>query len=183
MILIDSVQTPEELLQILELQERNHIDNIDDSEMYAQGFVTLRHTLPELQQMNALAPSIIAKENGKMIGYALVMIVEARSFFTPLESMFRNLEKLEYRNKPLNEYHYYVMGQICIDKDYRRTGVFNLLYQKHKEIYQNRFDFVITEVSTRNQRSYKAHERVGFKTIDVYQDELDEWAVIVWDWS
>jgi hypothetical protein len=75
------------------------------------------------------------------------------------------------------------MGQVCIDKQYRRTGLFDQLYQKHKEIYGSQFDFIVTEVSTRNLRSLRAHERVGFETLNTYQDELDEWSVILWNWQ
>ena len=71
------------------------------------------------------------------------------------------------------------MGQVCVDKDYRGKGLFDLLYQKHKEIYQDQYDFVITEVSTRNHRSIRAHQRAGFQTINTYCDELDEWAVVI----
>jgi L-amino acid N-acyltransferase YncA len=75
------------------------------------------------------------------------------------------------------------MGQICIDKNYRGKGVFNNLYQHHKKIYQTKFDLLITEISTHNPRSQKAHEKVGFKTIHNYKDVMDEWHVVGWDWQ
>jgi L-amino acid N-acyltransferase YncA len=74
------------------------------------------------------------------------------------------------------------MGQICVDKAYRGKGVFELLYQKHREIFEKSYDFIVTEISTRNTRSLRAHEKVGFKTIHTYRDSMDEWNVVVWDW-
>jgi len=183
MLTLTTVATNEELQQILSLQQRNLIQNIDEVEMQTQGFVTLTHTEEVLQQMHNLAPSVIAKENGEVVGYALVMLRECRELFPPLEPMFKNFDKLEYMNRPLNEYRFYVMGQVCIDKQYRRTGLFDSLYKKHKEIYSSQFDFIMTEVSTRNHRSLRAHERVGFETLDTYHDELDEWAVVLWNWK
>jgi len=183
MLALTTAQTTEDLEQILVLQQQNLIQNIDETEMQTQGFVTMKHSLPVLQQMHDLAPSVIARDNGEVVGYALVMLRECRELFPPLEPMFNNLDKLEYRNQPLNEYRFYVMGQVCIDKKYRRTGLFDQLYHKHKEIYSNQFDFIITEVSTRNHRSLRAHERVGFETLDSYHDELDEWAVVLWNWK
>jgi hypothetical protein len=100
-----------------------------------------------------------------------------------LESMFQGFDTLQWKGRPVNEYAYYVMGQICIDKGYRGQGLFERLYHKHKDVYQSEFDFIITEVATRNQRSLKAHLRIGFETIDTYTDNLDEWAVVVWDWK
>lgn len=183
MLVLTTVETKDELLQILELQQKNLIQNIDEAEMETQGFVTMIHDIEVLQQMHNLAPSVIAKDNGAVAGYALVMLRECRSLFPPLEPMFKNFDTLEYGNRPLNDYPFYIMGQVCIDKKYRRTGLFDQLYQKHKQTYANRFQFVLTEVSTRNQRSLRAHERVGFETISTYQDDLDEWAVVLWNWK
>jgi L-amino acid N-acyltransferase YncA len=75
------------------------------------------------------------------------------------------------------------MGQICVDKEFRGKGLFEELYQGHKEIYGSGFDFIITEISTSNHRSLRAHEKVGFETIHQYTDEMDEWAVVVWNWK
>ena len=183
MLSLSTVESTKELEQILELQQQNLLQNIDEVEMQTQGFVTMIHDLHVLQQMHDLAPSIIAKDNGEVVGYALVMLRECRKLFPPLEPMFKNFENLKYRNTPLNNYKYYVMGQVCIAKKYRRTGLFDQLYMKHKEIYENQFDFIVTEVSTRNQRSLRAHERVGFQKLDVYEDEVDEWSVVLWNWE
>lgn len=29
----------------------------------------------------------------------------------------------------------------------------------------------------------KAHESIGFKTIHTFEDETDQWNIIVWDWN
>ncbi|MEI9809865.1 MAG: hypothetical protein WDO16_19485 [Bacteroidota bacterium] len=92
------------------------------------------------------------------------------------------LDDLHWNNKPLNSYRFYVMGQICIAKVYRGQGLFEQLYNYHKEIYQPQFDLFVTEISTRNHRSLRAHEKVGFKTIHTHRDNLDEWRVVAWDW-
>lgn len=183
MIKLTTVESTEELEQILALQQRNLQQNIDQTEIQTQGFVTMIHDVDVLQQMHKLAPSVVAKDGEKLIGYALVMLKECRELFPPLEPMFKNFDHLEYRFRPLNDYRFYVMGQVCIDKQYRRTGLFDQLYQKHKEIYSGQFDFIVTEVSTRNLRSLRAHQRVGFETLNTYCDELDEWSVILWNWQ
>jgi Acetyltransferase (GNAT) family len=183
MVNLTTVTATDELEEILALQQRNLQQNIDPAEMQTQGFVTLIHDIDVLQKMHSLSPSIIAKDNGKLIGYALVMLTECRNLVPGLEPMFNNFDSLFYKGRSLNEYRFYVMGQVCIEKQYRRTGLFDQLYQKHKEIYSGQFDFIVTEVATRNQRSFRAHQRVGFKTLHLHRDELDEWAVILWNWD
>ena len=177
------VNTIDELTQILHLQQQNLPKNISDEELKSQGFVTFQHDLTILQQFHQLAPSVIVKDDDKVIAYALTVVNEARHFFPPMESLFVSLGKLQWKDKPFQNYLYYEMGQICVSKDYRGKGVFEMLYQQHKKSYSNLYDLLVTKVSTKNHRSLRAHEKIGFKTITIDKDELDEWAVIVWDWS
>ena len=182
MLMLTTVSTPGEIEQILALQRINLERNLDKAEVQTQGFVTLVHDLASLQQMHNLAPSVIAKDDAKVVGYALVMPPECRQIVPALEPMFKYFDSLQFQNRPLSDYKFYVMGQVCVDKQYRGTGLFDKLYQKHKELHSGRYDFILTEVSTRNLRSMRAHEKVGFQTLIIYRDELDEWAVILWDW-
>lgn len=178
-----AVQHRTELEQILALQRKNLKQELPEEEMRSQGFVTLQHDLAALEQMHALAPSIIAHQGSELVAYALMMPRECRALMPVLAPMFELFDRLEYRGKPLKEHRFYVMGQICIDKAHRGKGLFELLYQKHRELYQQRFDFIITEVAVRNQRSLRAHERAGFQILHTYRDATDEWAVVLWDWS
>lgn len=166
------VESERELEAILALQRANRAPTSD-------GFVTVQHDLDVLRAMNAIAPSVVARDaQGDVIAYALVMPKETRPLLPILEPMFRLLEAL-----PLASSRWYIMGQIAVAASHRGTGVFDALYAAHRQHYQSKFDLCITEVATRNPRSLRAHERVGFRTISTYRDATDEWAVIAWDWS
>ncbi|MCP3143634.1 GNAT family N-acetyltransferase [Pyxidicoccus xibeiensis] len=180
---VDAVRGRAELEQILVLQKQNLKQELSSEEMSAQGFVTVQHDLTALEQMHALAPSIVAHHGDALAGYALTMPKECRALMPVLVPMFDLFDTLDYRGRPFNDYRYYVMGQICIDKAHRGQGLFEQLYEKHRELYQGRFDFIATEVSVRNLRSMRAHERVGFRTVHTFRDATDEWAVVVWDWT
>jgi len=177
------VSSGDELKQILQLQKENLRQHITEAEMKSQGFVTLHHDLNALRQMHELAPSVIIRDQYSVVAYALTMLRECRQLTPDLEPMFALLDQLSWNNKSLNDYRFYVMGQVCIAKNYRGQGLFDELFRHHKKIYQSRFELFITEIATRNVRSMRAHERVGFKTIHVHRDELDEWAVVGWDWN
>jgi GNAT superfamily N-acetyltransferase len=183
MIKAKTVTKTDELEQILVLQQQNLRGVNNATTEKEQGFVTVTHTLEILRQMHQLAPGIIVKDDDILAGFALVMLKECSDLVPELFSLYAGLNKLQYKGKPLSEYHFYVMGQVCVAAAYRGKGIFDMLYHKHREVYQHKYDFVLTEIATRNTRSMRAHERVGFKTIDVYRDELDEWAVVVWDWN
>ena len=176
-------ETKEELLQVLELQHQNHLESIYLETQQSKGFVTVRHTFDLLNQMNQMAPQIIAIENGNVVGYALVMLKEFKEMIPVLIPMFNSFEHIFYHKKKLNEFHYYVMGQVCIKESHRGKGLFKELYEKHQECYAKKFELCITEVSTSNIPSMKAHKKVGFKIVHTYRDDSEVWNVLVWDWN
>lgn len=170
------VASPHELDQILVLQRANLARNLDAEARASQGFVTVEHSRDVLAAMHAVAPSVVARAGGALVGYALVMPVECRALVPVLEPMFA-------RAFACRVARFYVMGQICVAEPWRGRGVFDLLYAAHRRQLAARYDRVVTEVSTRNARSLRANERVGFRIIERYRDASDEWALLVWDWA
>lgn len=181
-ISIELAQTVQDLEQILSLQAENH-KSVVSKEGLANGFVTVKHNLPLLSSMNASARQVIAKADGKVVGYALVMLEEFKEKIPVLKPMFEMFKSLKFNQRPLPEFRYYVMGQICVADGFRGLSIVDRMYAKHKEIYSKAFDVCLTEVSTSNPRSMRAHERVGFKTIHTFSDATDEWNILLWDWS
>lgn len=178
-----TVTTDKELQQIVDLSHQNHRLNISESEKTMEGFVSWEYSYDLLKKMQDQQPHVIVKDNELLAGYALVALREANTFHHDLAAMIKNMEKIVYNSKPLSAYKYYIMGQVCIDKAYRGKGVFDMLFQHHKKLFKEKFDFVVTEISPGNQRSIRAHEKVGFKTIYTYQDAIDEWNVVLWNWK
>lgn len=175
------VASDHELEQILALQRANHAVNLTPEEVASQGFVTVSHDLPLLQKMHAIAPSIVAIDDSvegperPLAGYALVMDPQCRPWIPVLIPMFERLDRLGVTD-------YYIMGQICVAKPYRGQGVFDAMYAGHERHLRDRYARCITEIATRNTRSMRAHERVGFRILEQYRDATDEWAVVSWDW-
>ena len=177
------VESKIELEQILELQNDNHYDNLSLLSQKENGFVTVQHSFDLLSKMNEKAKQVIAVENGKVIGYALVMLKEFKNLVPVLIPMFNTFEKTTYKGSKLSDYNYYVMGQVCISEKYRGKEVFKNLYLKHKRIYSSEFDLRLTEVSSSNPRSIKAHQKIGFQIISTFKDATDEWNILSWDWN
>jgi len=176
------VTTDKELRQIVELSQQNHKSNITAEEQDAEGFISWQYSIELLKQMHALHPNIIAKDEDILAGYAMVAFKAASAFHKDLAGMIHHVDEIFYDGKPLRDYNYYIMGQVCVDKAYRGKGVFNILYQHHKTLFQHQFDFVVTEISAKNLRSIRAHEKVGFNTIHTYSNAAGDWLVVLWDW-
>jgi GNAT superfamily N-acetyltransferase len=181
---VHPVRDTSELGEILELQRDNHLSTLSAEQARAQGFVTARHSIDSLQQMHALGRSIVARaEDGRLAGYALMMAREARPFVPILDPMFQTLEGLSWRGTPLAQLSYYVMGQICVAEPFRGQGAFEALYDGHRAEYAGRYQLIVTEIATRNERSLRAHARVGFEPVHRYRDATDEWLIVAWDFT
>lgn len=176
-VLYKRASTLEELEQIRTLQLQNSSQNITSEEKLQEGFVTVQHTVALLEQMNAACAHIIAIDGNTVIGFALVMLPDFKHEIAVLIPMFERIDKLLAKDKT-----YVVMGQICVDKNYRKQGIFRGLYHFYREELQHQFDYLITEVASINIRSMQAHDTIGFKIIDTYIEDGIEWNIILWDW-
>ena len=185
MITITTVQSDADVQGILTLQKANLRQNISADVQTSQGFVTVRHDPAVLTRMNQAAPSVIAKDGDTVVGYALTMLPEFEADVPELLPLFDLIDTLAYNEKPLRTYAWYVMGQVCVADGYRGQQIFDRLYTHHREVYGDRYELLITDISTRNTRSMRAHTRVGFEPVHEFHDAAigETWVVVVWDWQ
>ncbi|GAB3691422.1 hypothetical protein GCM10027592_09440 [Spirosoma flavus] len=183
MVTITTVQSEADVQGILDLQQANLRRNVSTDVQASQGFVTVEHDPNVLLRMNQAAPSVIAKDGDTVVGYALTMLPEFGPDVPELLPLFALIDTLLYEGKPLKNYAWYVMGQVCVAEGYRGQRVFDRLFQHHREVYRNRYQLLITDISANNVRSLRAHARVGFQSIHEFYDSSigETWVVVAWD--
>jgi predicted GNAT superfamily acetyltransferase len=94
--------------------------------------------------------------------------------------MFTEIDTIEYDGIVLRDSDYVVMGQVCIARGYRGQGIFQGLYLEMASRLTGTFQYIITEVSRRNPRSIRAHEKVGFLNVREYtSDDGEEWVILL----
>lgn len=172
-----------DLAGILALQQENLLTALSQEEKSNHGFVTIQHNLAQLDTMNAIAPHVLAKENEQVVGYVLAMTLASRQLVPLMTSLFENFEQLTLGGKKVTDYNPMVVGQVCVGKSQRGTGLFDKLYAAYQVQYAATYDFAITSVALSNHRSLAAHQRVGFKILHSFQDSLHPWAIVCWDWN
>jgi len=165
--------TDEELNQILDLQKQNLSSSLSLTEKENEGFLTVVHTFDILKQMNDCCAHCIAKHENKVVGYALSMHPKFADGIEVLKPMFTEINKIISGNL-----QYIIMGQICVDKKYRKRGIFRGLYDFMKQELQTTFDNIITEVDAENVRSLNAHLAVGFEILKEYDANNKHWIII-----
>lgn len=176
--------TTNDLEMIIELQQQNLPSNLSKTEIASQGFVTVSHSLADLQKMNGYEKSLVIKDHDKVVGYILAMTQQSKQDIPVLVPMFDIFDTILYHNKTVSSYKYLVVGQVCVAKDYRGQGLLDEAYKAYRTIFRSRYDFAITEIATANQRSLNAHRRIGFSELHRYTDATGiEWSIVILDWS
>ncbi|WP_303316362.1 GNAT family N-acetyltransferase [Flavivirga abyssicola] len=181
-IIYKRAKTEEELQQILDLQSDNIKILLSNEAIKTEGFVSVKHTFDVLKRMNDACPHVIATHDGNVIGYALCMLNAFRNDVPELIPMFEYMDSI-IASKNLSELCYLIMGQICIDKAYRKQGIFKRLYYYFKDELKSDFDAVITEVNSKNNRSSRAHRAIGFEILDVHTEGGEVWELMIWKWT
>lgn len=175
-------ETTADLEDILLLQSKNLPQNLPIEKQTTDGFVTVHHSLGLLLQMHSKAKSVIARCGGMLAGYCLAMPESFRNAIPVLVPMFEEMDALNFKGEPLSG-NYIVSGQVCVDEKFRGKRIFDKLYAFYQDTYKGKYKYLLTEISERNQRSLKAHQRIGFETIHKYQAPDGEvWEIVLWNW-
>ena len=173
-----------DLQGILELQKQNLKQDLTPEQIKSQGFVTVSHSLDDLEKMHQHEPNIIAKNGELLVAYVLAMTEQSKNDIPRLVEMYESFDHIMYQGKSISNYHYIVVGQVCVAHDYRGKGLFDKCYYAYKDYFKKKYDFAITEIASINLRSMNAHKRIGFEVIYTYTDSSDvEWNVVVWGWK
>jgi len=184
MITITNSSTTKELEGILELQKQNLKKDLTPEQIKEEGFVTVSHSLEDLEKMHRYEPNIIAKDGELVVAYVLAMTEESKNDIPRLVEMYESFDHIQYQGKSVASYSYIVVGQVCVSQAYRGKGLFDQCYHTYKDYFKFKYDFAITEIASINLRSMNAHKRIGFEVIYTYTDSSEvEWNVVVWDWK
>ncbi len=184
MIQYTTAQSDDDLRGILELQAKNLTRSLSAVEISSQGFVTVEHSFESLKKLNKTERHIIAKQDNRVVGYILSMTPEARDDIPVLVPMFRIFDETPYQGKMISDHRFIVVGQVCVDRDFRGQGLFDNCYRAYREYHKDKYAFAITEIARANPRSLNAHKRTGFRELRSYRDENDtDWIVVIWNWD
>ncbi|HMO38825.1 MAG TPA: GNAT family N-acetyltransferase [Saprospiraceae bacterium] len=177
------IETDLELQQVLALQQQNLGVHLTPEEIATQGFLTVQHDYATLKEMNDLEQGIMATNGEEIAGYILAMTKDLRSAIPILVSMFDTFDAMEYAGRRLNTYRYIVVGQVCVAAGYRGQGLFEGMYDAYRRLLSPKYDFAITEISIRNLRSLRAHQRVGFQVVHEFvAPDGEAWQIVIWHW-
>jgi len=183
MIVIKQVTDFSELEGIRNLQEVNLKRNLTEEEAVLEGFVTAEYTIEFLARLHQLVPSVIAKEEDRVVGYAIAASTAIRKEHDLLGDLINNIDGIIYNDHLLKDSRYIVVGQLCVARDYRGLGLVRQMYNHFKSYLSSDYDYCLTDVASDNPRSLKAHLKSGFHVVDTLHYGGVNWDIVLWDWT
>jgi GNAT superfamily N-acetyltransferase len=155
----------EDAAEILALQSQNHISNLP-IETLPSGFVTTQLSYDTLAQMCAKQGIWVARaSNGELVAYACA---NSWDFYgeSPFFDTAKALLPLDWDGRYVKADNSFQYGPVCVTHSFRGQGVLGQLVETIKAHNAPRFEFGITFIDIRNERSLAAHERkLGFRRL------------------
>lgn len=147
----------EDLDGVLSLLKANHINYISE-ENKPDGFVTTNFTDSQLKALIVQERGVtIAKENDKVLAFAMAASWEFWSSWPFFAYMIERLSEFMFEDKTLTTQNSYQYGPVCIDKSVRGTGLFEQVFYASLASMRERYPVMATFINQINHRSYAAH--------------------------
>ena len=159
-----ALATPDDIPGIIALQEPNAPDN--------GGSLAVRRTAEWFKHAMLEMPIIVARRDGRIIGYLVSTSLAAKSDVGIIQAMLRRF------SAPPNCYLY---GPVCISKTERGKGLARILYEELRARLPDRTG--LTFVRADNSSSLRAHRKMGMQELGMFTNEGTDYVAFGYDAS
>lgn len=170
--------------KVLELHSKYQIDTIRQEDK-KDGFITTAFTKEQMIDLITLEQGLfIAIENEKIVAYVMSASWKFWSRWPMFAFMMEDLPNLEYLGQKLTVQNSYQYGPVCVDIEYRGSGVLEKIFDFARENMAKRFPILVTFINKINSRSYEAHtKKLKLEVIKEFTYNNNNYYELVYDTS
>ena len=162
------IATVSDITQFLSLQELYLFRNLNEQERL-EGFVTTPFTTEQIEEAIAQRGLFIAQsEDLKVIAYAFAASWTYFAQWEIFNYMVSRFPSLSFQGNEITTENSFQYGPVCIDKEYRGTGLLPLIFEEMRLELLKKFPISITFINKINPISEKAHKKLGWKIVDEF---------------
>ena len=174
----------EDIEKVLELHFKYQIDSIKEEDK-KDGFITTAFTKEQMIDLITLEQGLfIAVENEKVVAYVMSASWNFWSRWPMFAFMMEDLPNLEYLGQKLSLENSYQYGPVCVDKEYRGSGVLEKIFEFARQNMVKRFPILVTFINKINQRSFEAHtKKLKLEVIKEFSYNNNNYYELVYDTS
>ena len=148
-----NIATAEDIPEILALQEPNLVET-------ASGGLSVRQTAEWFKRTMHEMPLIVARRDGKLVGYLIATSLAAKAHVKIVQDMLRTFPA------PPNCYSY---GPVCVAESERGNGLAGAMFEKLRASLPGRP--AMTFVRADNAASLRAHRKMGMQELGTFTNE------------
>jgi hypothetical protein len=141
---------------VLDLQSKYLISNLTEIEK-KEGFVTTPFTVQQIQDIMLEDGLFVAKCDNRIIAYVYAGSWNYFSQWPIFSFMTSRFANLTFKNTIISTTNSFQYGPICIDKEFRGTGLLNDIFEFMRVNFQNKYRISVTFINKLNKRSINAH--------------------------
>ena len=162
--------SPTDIDNVLELQKKYHIHTILPEDK-PDGFVTTLFTREQLLALIETENGLtVAVDNRRIAAYVMSASWEYWSAWEFFRFMISRLPMLDYAGLRLGTENSYQYGPVCVDKDYRGTGVLQDIFNFSLRAMAGRYPVLVTFINRINPRSLASHTRkLGLEIVSEFE--------------
>ena len=154
---------------ILDLQSRCFVDNLSPEDR-RDGFLSAEFSLAQIAAMASDLGIVLAREGKRIVGYACASRLDFMRRPPILDPMLRCLQGAVLQGKGLTKALTFIYGPVCIDREYRGTGLLRRMFATLKRELAERFEFGVYFVAVDNRRSLRAHvDGLGMTQVGTFE--------------
>jgi len=167
---------------ILSLQGKNLYSNLTEIER-KNGFVTTPFTVNQIEEIIKQNGIFIAEnENDIIIAYAFAGSWKYFEQWEIFNFMVSRFSKLSFNGNRITTENSFQYGPVCIDKNYRGTGLLNLIFEEMRIEFYKKYPISITFINKVNAISEKAHtKKLGWEIIDEFEFNNNTYIELAFD--
>lgn len=154
--------------QVVSLQNRNSVTALSEDQR-GDGFLRSAFTAAQFEEMAQSVAIIVARDAGEVVGFVCASTVEHNRDNPLVVAMIDRFPQISLGSQSLKSLRGCIAGPVCVDKNYRGQGLFELMYARLFEEAASDYDAVLAFVSTANTRSVAAHQKVSMNVVDTFQ--------------
>ncbi len=167
---------------ILALQKRYLYSNLSELER-KNGFVTTPFTTAQIEEIILQNGIFIAEnESNTIVAYAFAgswKYFEQWEIFNYMVSRFPTLHFNDGEITTENSFQY---GPVCIDMDYRGTGLLNLIFEEMRIEFFKKYPISVTFINRINAISESAHtKKLGWKVLEEFKFNNNTYIALAFD--
>ncbi len=175
------IGTRADIQGILSLQERNLFSNLTEKERET-GFVTTPFTVNQIEDIIKQNGVFIAENEKNIIAYAFAGSWKYFEQWEIFSVMVARFPKLSFNNSNISTKISFQYGPVCIDKQYRGTGLLQVIFEEMRIEFVKKYPISITFINKVNVISEKAHTRkLGWTIIDEFTFNNNNYIALAFD--